>query len=249
MFSLSFIDEKSFKKHVQETVSCYNRTSHTVSLKDFNANVIDPIKLLFDKMVFGKSFEDIINLEIYRQKDKANTNAIGYFHQNIFRYFQNCTVPSKGWDVIFDGADYRIFVEMKNKHNTMNSSSSQKTYIQMQNKILQSPNDYCFLVEAIAPISRNIPWICCVNGQSCSNEHIRRVSIDKFYHIVTGVENAFYQVCMQLPETLAELMKENVVHATQNNTVLEELQKENHEVLKSLYLLAFSTYNGFDKLK
>ena len=80
-------------------------------------------------------------------------------------------------------------------------------------------------------------------------EHIRRVSIDKFYHIVTGVENAFYQVCMQLPETLAELMKENVVHATQNNTVLEELQKENHEILKSLYLLAFSTYNGFDKLK
>ena len=61
MFSLSFIDEKSFKKHVQETVSCYNRTSHTVSLKDFNANVIDPIKLLFDKMVFGKSVEDIIN--------------------------------------------------------------------------------------------------------------------------------------------------------------------------------------------
>ncbi len=57
--------------------------------------------------------------------DKSNTNHIGYFHQNIFHYFgHGWTVPIKGYDII--NTEQRIYVEMKNKHNTMNSSSSQK---------------------------------------------------------------------------------------------------------------------------
>jgi len=55
---------------------------------------------------------------------------------------------------------------------------------------------------------------------------------------------------MQLPETLTELLKkEDMTNLPQNDTVIEELQKENKDMLKSLYLLAFSTYNGFDNLK
>ena len=72
------------------------------------------------------------------------------FHQRIFQYIDNCRVPDNGkeggWDVIFhneegidlpDGDRVRtIYVEMKNKHNTMNSSSAGKTYIKMQNRLL-----------------------------------------------------------------------------------------------------------------
>ena len=32
---------------------------------------------------------------------------------------------------------HTIYVEMKNKHNTMNSASSAKTYIKMQGQILE----------------------------------------------------------------------------------------------------------------
>ena len=39
---------------------------------------------------------------------------------------------------------------MKNKHNTMNSSSSQKTYIKLQQKLLEDSNATCYLVEIIA---------------------------------------------------------------------------------------------------
>ena len=95
MFSLSFIDETSFKKHVRETIISYVNNTKSVDLKSFNSNVIDPIKLLFDKQIYGKNFEEILNLEIHRQKDKSNTNAIGYFHQNIFKYIKNCSVPTK----------------------------------------------------------------------------------------------------------------------------------------------------------
>jgi hypothetical protein len=137
---------------------------------------------------------------------------------------------------------------MKNKHNTMNSSSSQKTYIQMQNQIMKTPNDYCYLVEAIAPVSRNIPWGCSVNGCHVEDERIRRVSMDQFYKIVTGIDDAFYQMCIQLPETIEKLINEKSVPTVQKDTVIDELKSKNPDVLKSLYLLAFETYEGFEKL-
>lgn len=57
----------------------------------------------------------------------------------------------------------------------------------MQNQILKSPNDYCYLVEVIAPTSRNIPWGCSVGGSHVESEHIRRVSIDQLYKLVIGI--------------------------------------------------------------
>lgn len=248
MYRLTFISEADFRRHVAETLKSYDERLRSIDLRTFNSNIIDPIKLLFDKSVFRKSFEEIVNLEIHRQRDKSNTNAIGYFHQNIFQYIQRCVVPPEGWDVIVTLPDYKIYVEMKNKHNTMNSSSSQKTYIQMQNQILQTPNDYCYLVETIAPVSRNIPWGCSVNKQHCSNEHIRRVSMDNFYAIVTGIDDAFYQMCMQLPETIDELIAEGNIGKMQEDTVLAELHSRNPDILKAMYLLAFESYEGFNKL-
>ncbi len=248
MFNLDFISQSDFEAHVSNTLSTYNKSLNSINLSAFNSNVIDPIKLLFDKNVYNKSFEEIISLEIHRQRDKSNTNAIGYFHQNIFKYISNCSVPKKGWDIIFSAEKYKVYVEMKNKHNTMNSSSSQKTYIQMQNQILQTPNDYCFLVEAIAPVSRNVPWVCSVNGNRMSNEHIRRVSMDNFYKIVTGIDDAFYQLCVQLPLTIKKLINSDKVKTAKKDTVIEELKLKNPNILQSLYLLAFQDYEGFDKL-
>lgn len=248
MYSLTFIDEKSFKEHVKNTISSYNKSLRSINLNEFNSNIIDPIKLLFDKSVYNESFDDIIKLEIHRQRDKSNTNAIGYFHQNIFKYIKNCIVPKQGWDVIFNAKDYKIYVEMKNKHNTMNSSSSQKTYIQMQNQILKEPNNYCFLVEAIAPFSRNILWGCSVNKVHVENEHIKRVSIDQFYKIVTGIDDAFFQMCIQLPKTIDELISDNSVNTVEEDTVIQELHSKNPDTLKALYLLAFKTYEGFSNL-
>lgn len=249
MYSLTFIAEQDFKAHVANTISTYNQSLNSINLFDFNSNIVDPIKLLFDKSVYGKTFDEVINLELQRQRDKSNTNAIGYFHQYMFKYIKCCEVPPQGWDVIFNAGTHKIYVEMKNKHNTMNSSSSQKTYIQMQNQILKTPKDYCFLVETIAPASRNIPWGCSVNGRHCETAHIRRVSMDQFYKIVTGIDDAFFQMCMQLPITIEELITSSSISTVQPDTVVDELRRKHPDTLKALYLLAFETYEGFDKLR
>ena len=56
------------------------------------------------------------------------------------------------------GIVHTVYVEMKNKHNTMNSASAGKTFIKMQNQLLNDDDCACFLVEAIAQRSQNIKW-------------------------------------------------------------------------------------------
>ena len=123
-----------------------------------------------------QKLEEIITLEIHRQRDKSNNNSIGYFHQNIFKYIEKCEVPENGWDIIFNK---KYYIEMKNKHNTMNSSSSAKTYMRMQNQLLSSEKSICALVEVISTKSQNIPWVVTIdNIKQLPNERLRKISID-----------------------------------------------------------------------
>lgn len=240
-YNLGFISDLDIFRHVKDTVEQYRLA---IDLEEFNRNLIDPIKLTFDSKVYGKSFEDIVEAETIRQIDKSNTNQIGYFHQKLFNYAGNgWSVPAAGFDVVNE--ERHIYVELKNKHNTMNSASSQKTYLKMQSKILEDDQAICMLVEVIAKRSQNIKWTTTVDARQYSHERIRRVSLDKFYEIVFGDPYAFMKLCRALPTVLTDVVEEThtgYVH----NSVFTELNALSTDTFKSLYLLAFRTYEGFD---
>lgn len=246
MWDLNFIDRENFKKHVSNTIQTYDDTLKSINLQSFNSNIIDPIKLTFDSKVYRKTIEEVIDNELVRQRDKTNTNAIGYFHQNLFKYIANCEVPNVGFDVIYTRLNgSKVYVEMKNKHNTMNSSAAQKTFLKMTTQLLNDDNCDCYLVEIIAKKSQNIIWNVSLDYEKVSNEHIKRVSIDKFYEEVTGDKDAFYKICKQLPIIIDEIIAENDEFVVEDDTVISELRSKNPDILKSLYMLAFSTYEGF----
>ena len=265
-WNIQFISEENFKNHVSSTIEKYGKKLESYDIKKFNKNIIDPIKLIFDKTVYRSSWHEIISNEIFRQRDKSNNNDIGYFHQRIFQYIKNCHVPDNGkeggWDIIYENKDgiqlpdgdivHRIYVEMKNKHNTMNSASSSKTYIKMQNQLLNDDDCACFLVEAIAQKSQNIKWETTVDQNKVSHKRIRRVSIDNFYALVTGEDDAFYQICMVLPETIENVVNNNSNIEIPNDTVLTELKNISLKLTGridtlaiAIYMLGFNTYNGF----
>lgn len=250
-YILDYIEQSDFEKHIAKTINEYNETLKSINLKKFNSNIIDPIKLLFDKNVFNQSYENIIKQEIQRQRDKTNSNIIGYFHQNIFKYFKNCEVPKEYWDVIYQKNDGTIYyVEMKNKHNTMNSSSSAKTYMKFQNHLLNSEDkdrSICALVEIIAKQSQDIEWATSIDKvKQKTNKKLRRISIDKFYEIVTDDKDAFKKLCIQLPITIEKIISNQSELTVQQDTVIEELLEIDKDILMALYKLAFTTYEGFD---
>lgn len=269
-WKLKYISEDDFAKHVAATITQYDKKLLPFNIERFNSNFIDPVKMIFDKHVYQYSWEELVGNEIFRQRDKSASNDIGYFHQRIFQYIENCRVPQNGkeggWDVIFhkdeginlpDGDCVKtVYAEMKNKHNTMNSSSAGKTYIKMQNQLLQDDDCACFLVEAIAKKSQNVKWSTTVNGSSVSHKRIRRVSIDQFYALVTGSETAFYDMCMELPNTIEKVVSNDKSITIPRDTVFEELSViankmnfENHDLSMSMaiYMLGFSTYQGFQQ--
>lgn len=270
MWDLSFISEEDFTNHVKSTIEKYGEKLESYNLKKLNKNTIDPIKLIFDKTVYHKSWEEIINNEIFRQRDKSNNNDIGYFHQRIFQYINHCHVPPNGveggWDVIYENPDgiaipeagfvRKIYVEMKNKHNTMNSASAGKTFIKMQNQLLNDDDCACFLVEAIAQKSQNIKWETTVDGKKVAHKLIRRVSIDQFYALVTGQSDSFYKICMKLPTVidtaLSKLESTSVPHDTAFSELKDLASKQNIEsenlaFAMAAYMLGFETYLGFKK--
>ncbi len=271
-WNLTFISEENFTNHVKATIDKYGEKLESFDIVRFNKNIIDPVKMIFDKTVYQSSWEEIVSNEIFRQRDKANNNDIGYFHQRIFQYMEDCHVPDNGkeggWDVIFhkdsgiilpDGdVVHTVYVEMKNKHNTMNSSAAGKTYIKMQSQLLDDDDCACFLVEAIAKKSQNIKWSTTVDGKNVSHKKIRRVSLDQFYAVVTGQEDAFYQMCMVLPTVIERVVAEGGDDVKlPHDSVLAELKRvalktgesdENLAMAMAIYLLGFSTYAGFSKI-
>jgi hypothetical protein len=239
-YNLGFITNDAIYKHVEETVLKYR---FHINLAKLNKNLIDPIKLTFDSKIYQRDLVTVIEDEIIRQIDKSNTNHIGYFHQNIFRHLGNgWTVPESGYDVV--NKAQHIYVEMKNKHNTMNSSSSQNTYMRMQNTLINDPQATCLLVEVIAKNSQNIVWKTSIDKQSVSHINIRRVSIDKFYEMVTGDNLAFKKLCEKLPQVIEDVVNATNLNANMN-TVVQELQQIDPNIMKSIYLLSFRKYEGF----
>lgn len=245
-WNLDFISKENYKRHVKEYFDKINSSTQAENINEFNRNIIDPIKLTFSYFVTGEDREHLIDSEMNRQVDKTINNHIGYFHQNIFNYIDDWYVPEMRFDIAKN--DDTVFVELKNKHNTMNSSSSQKTYINMQDKIiegLESGNKVtCMLVEVIAKGSQDITWNVRLNGIRNSKDSIRRVSIDKFYEYATGDPNAFKKIVSWLPITLKNIVVDENPEADENK-VLQELTKE-RSFFKNLYGLAFDTYEGFD---
>ena len=259
MWPLSFISEDDFKRHVRDTIINYQSKLVDYNLTQFNSNNIDPIKLLFDKYVYDFGWDEVVKSEIARQLDKSTNNDIGYFHQNIFKYIADCSVPSSGWDVIYEpsgGANLpdgqhvkRLFVEMKNKHNTMNSSASSKTYQKMQRQLLSDGHCACLLVEIIARNSQDITWKLSVDGKKEDHPRIRRVSIDQFYAIVTGQADAFHQMCKVLPQVIRQELAATSAETKTDDTVISEIyeimKKEGITFEDVLYRLGFPSYTGF----
>ncbi len=268
-WNLDFITEEDFRNHVQLTIKEYKEKLVSFDVRRFNRNIVDPVKLIFDKTVYQSSWKETISNEIFRQRDKSNNNDIGYFHQRIFQYIDKCHVPDNGteggWDIIYKNPDgialpdgsvvHTVYVEMKNKHNTMNSSAAGKTFIKMQNQLLNDDDCACFLVEVIAKKSQNIKWETTVEGQRVGHKLIRRVSIDKFYEMVTGQEKAFYELCLALPDVIKDVVKSNGKGLVPHDTVYDELMLsasnvEDKDMIMemAIFMLGFSKYNGFSEL-
>ncbi len=115
----------------------------------------------------------------------------------------------------------------------------------MLSKINNIPEATCMLVEVIAKKSQNIPWQISLDGEPICHKKIRRVSIDKFYELVTGEKEGFKQLIEVLPKVMDDVL-ENIKQSGIENRYSKNCKKIGWKISlkKFIFTISLKRYEG-----
>lgn len=249
---VDFINDEHLISCIGNLHKSYLKAKKDISKKKFYKNKIDTIKLTFDSKFNNINEKDLIETEVLRQIDKSINNSIGTFHEQILGGIKDYERGNlSGFDI--KALNDTLFADIKNKHNTMNSSSAEALF----QKLARYADDYkkakCYWVQVLAKNSFNELWTGDINGKEYSHTRVFKISGDQFYALLTGQENAFYQLYKSLPKAIEDYLKSTETKTkSQDNSALDEIESEieksNRNILDQITFENYSYYLGFEKL-
>lgn len=202
---VDFVSDEHFLKCIENLYNSYTQAKQKISKKKFYRNKIDTFKLTFDTKFNNIDEETIIETEILRQIDKSINNSIGTFHEEILSGIPGYELGElSGYDI--KSKDDTLFADIKNKHNTMNSSAAESLF----QKLARYADDYkkanCYWVQILAKKSFCEHWQGDINGKEYSHSRVFKISGDQFYSILSGKEDAFFQLYKALPIAIDDFL-------------------------------------------
>lgn len=249
---VDFISDEHFLECVANLHKAYTKAKNNLTKKSFYSNKVDTIKLTFDAKFNGIDEESLIKGEILRQIDKSINNSIGTFHEQILGGIKGFEVGKlSGFDI--KANDDTLFADIKNKHNTMNSSSAEALFQKLARYADTYKKSKCYWVQILAKSSFCELWQGEINGKEYSHSRVYKISGDQFYALLSGQQDAFYQLYKKLPLVIADYLKSIENTSLENeNSALEEINKETKKskrtVLDQITFENYGFYLGFDKL-
>jgi Eco47II restriction endonuclease len=249
---VSFISDEHLINCIAELHETYVRAKTKISKRNFYANKIDVFKLVFDSKFNSMSEADVVNAEVLRQTDKSINNSIGTFHENILGGIPGFEKGNlSGYDIKSD--DDTLFADIKNKHNTMNSSSAEALFQKLARLADDNKKAKCYWVQILAKGSFCELWSGDINGKEYSHSRVYQISGDQFYALLTGSEDALFQLYKAMPVAINDYLKSlsNNAAATAN-TVLSEISdsisNSGRSISDQITHENFGYYLGFDNL-
>jgi hypothetical protein len=249
---VNFITDKHLLTCIGNLHNAYLKAKNNITKKNFYSNKVDTIKLTFDSKFNDIEEEKLIQSEILRQIDKSINNSIGTFHEQILGGIKGFEAGNlSGYDI--KATDNTLFADIKNKHNTMNSSAAEALF----QKLKRYADDYkqakCYWVQILAKGSFCELWSGDINGKEYSHSRVYKISGDQFYALLSGQQDAMFQLYKALPNAIKDYLK-SVEEAEEiaENSALEEIKSETktskRTVLDQITFENYSYYLGFDKL-
>jgi hypothetical protein len=249
---VSFISDEHLLKCISILYQSYLKAKMNISKKHFYSNKVDTIKLIFDSKFSEINEENLIQSEILRQIDKSINNSIGTFHEQILGGIKGYEVGKlSGFDI--KAKDDSLFADIKNKHNTMNSSSAEALFQKLARYADTYKKAKCYWVQILAKGSFKEPWCGEINGKEYNHSRVYKISGDQFYAMLSGQDDALFQLYQSLPFAIEDFMKSIVDDVTiQKNSVLDEIQSEiktsKRSILDQITFENYSYYLGFNNL-
>ena len=248
---LSFIEDAHLINCISNLHKSYVEAKKSFTKTRFYNNKVDIFKLTFDSKFNDLSEEDLIKLEMSRQIDKSVNNAIGTFHDEVLGGVEGFKSGKlSGYDIKADDAS--LFAEIKNKHNTMNSSSAESAFQKLARYADDNKQANCYLVQILAKKSFIKKWEAIYNGKEYSHSRVYIISGDKFYALITGKENALFELYKVLPIAIDDFLKTINSSEEKRSDVLQDISKgaktSNRGILNEITFENFFHYNGFKNL-
>ena len=249
---LSFISDEHLLLCIENLHNSYLKAKANISKKKFYSNKIDTIKLTFDSKFNNLDEETLIKSEIARQIDKSINNSIGTFHEQILGGINGYEIGNlSGFDI--KATDNTLFADIKNKHNTMNSSSAESLFQKLANYADTYKKAKCYWVQILAKNSFTEKWQSEINGKEYSHSRVYKISGDQFYKLLSGNENALFELYEVLPKAISDFLATKNEHTKNENSALSEIsqtaKKSKRGILDEITFENYSYYLGFDKLK
>jgi hypothetical protein len=157
----------------------------------------------------------------------------------------------QGYDI--KAIDNSLFADIKNKHNTMNSSAAESLFQKLAKYADTHKMANCYWVQILAKSSFCEKWAGDINGKEYSHSRVYKISGDKFYALLTKQDNALLKLYKVLPQAIKDYLDtmEGSSSFIENST-LKEIKKQTKEtkrsILDQITFENYSYYLGFDKL-
>ncbi|HCE53753.1 MAG TPA: Eco47II family restriction endonuclease [Lutibacter sp.] len=250
---VDFISDEHLLNCIENLHESYLKAKNNITKRNFYSNKVDTIKLTFDAQFNAINQENLIQAEIFRQIDKSINNSIGTFHEQILGGIKGFQIGNlSGFDI--KSNDNTLFADIKNKHNTMNSSSAESLFQKLKNYADNYKQAKCYWVQILAKGSFNDLWKGEINGKEYSHSRVYKISGDQFYALLSGKENALFQLYKVLPAAINDYLNsiEKSDTIIKENSALDEIKSETETskrtILDQITFENYSYYLGFDKL-
>lgn len=210
MTDLTYISDEKIKGFASEVLSAV-RVAEIQAEKNLSRNVIDPFSAVFDASRSGKTIDEWFQAEKDRQVQKALQNAIGTFHQRVLGSMPDWVDTKAGGSVDLRCTSRKIIAEVKNKFNTLNSSSAEAVFKKFENHLRYSDKNYTAYLVAIVPknpVRYDRPWTH--SARLAPTRHdIREIDGASFYELVTGDPAALRNIYTKLIEALTSITNDH----------------------------------------
>jgi len=105
----------------------------------------------------------------------------------------------------------------------------------------------------LAKGSFNEHWKGEINGKEYSHSRVFKISGDQFYAVLSGQEDALFQLYKALPKAINDHLKsiekdDNIKENSALEEITSETEKSKRSILDQITFENYSYYLGFDKL-
>ncbi len=197
-----FITDEHFLLCVQNLHKSYIKAKNNLTKQHFYSNKVDTIKLTFDAKFNGIDEESLIQSEILRQIDKSINNSIGTFHEQILGGIKGFEIGnSSGFDIkAEDGSLYSILSFTKLPENI-----EECIFERLCLSAKFSKTSLFYYVDLSFNKNYAEKWVIEKEESTTSHKRVFKISVEKFYDLLTGNENSIGLLQNALPAAIQKI--------------------------------------------